>query len=69
MVDAQTGAILRGVDAVRRVCREVPAYAPFRLLLKIPALARRADRLVRGDESAESCELRPLAESKPARPG
>ena len=56
VVDARDGSVLRGLDAVRRVCREIPAYAPFRLLLRVPPVARRVDRMVRGEAEA-ACEL------------
>lgn len=46
--DLQTGALLDGVDAVRAIARAVPLYLPLRLLLRIPAIARRADADARG---------------------
>ncbi len=54
--DHKTGDIIRGVDAVRRIAREIPIYAPFRLLLRIPAVARYVDKDVRGCADG-SCEL------------
>jgi len=50
-----SGRILQGLEAARRIAREIPAYAPFRLLLRIPALARAADREMRG--CSGSCEI------------
>lgn len=55
--DAQTGEIVQGVEAVRRVARSIPVYAPFRLLLRIPPLARWIDRAVRGCRDG-SCDVR-----------
>ena len=46
--DARTGETIRGVDAVRRICRDIPAYLPLLSLLRIPAVARWVDREVRG---------------------
>ena len=46
--DARTGETIRGVDAVREVFRNIPAYAPLLPLLRIPMVARRVDREVRG---------------------
>jgi hypothetical protein len=46
--DLDTGRWLEGVAAVHAICRAVPCYAPLRLLLRVPALARRADADARG---------------------
>ena len=46
--DLQSGMIAQGVDAARRIAGEIPVYAPFLLLLKVPALARAADQEMRG---------------------
>jgi hypothetical protein len=45
--DARTGETALGVDAVRAIARQVPAYTPLRPLLCIPAIARRVDQDVR----------------------
>jgi hypothetical protein len=50
-----SGRVLQGAEAARRIVREIPAYAPFRLLLKIPAISRAADQEMRG--CADNCEL------------
>ncbi|HEY3644052.1 MAG TPA: hypothetical protein VGM16_01830 [Gammaproteobacteria bacterium] len=52
-----SGRMLQGVAAARRIALEIPAYAPFRLLLMIPAISRAADREMRG--CADDCELPP----------
>ena len=41
--DRRTGETVKGVEAVRRICRQIPVYMPLLLLLKIPAVARRVD--------------------------
>jgi hypothetical protein len=46
--DLKTGAMLEGVDAVRKIFSQVPLYLPLLPLLRIPALARRADADIRG---------------------
>ena len=46
--DARTGETKRGVDAVRQIARHIPAYAPFLPLLRVPFIAERVDRQVRG---------------------
>ncbi|MEO2090992.1 MAG: hypothetical protein ABGY75_16075 [Gemmataceae bacterium] len=54
-VDHATGRELRGVAAVRRVFRSIPAYLPLLPLLWVPAVARKIDRDLRG------CEYRACA--------
>lgn len=51
-----TGRILRGAEALARISREIPAYAPLRLLLKLPAVRRAADKEMAGC-GGEACEL------------
>jgi hypothetical protein len=46
--DAHTGETTLGVDAVRRIARQIPAYTPLRPLLHVPFIARKVDRDVRG---------------------
>lgn len=41
--DLAGGAMPEGVDAVRAIFRQIPLHLPLRLLLLVPALARRAD--------------------------
>lgn len=54
---AETGEIVQGVEAVRSVARNIPAYAPLRPLLWVPPIARWIDREVRGCRDG-SCEVR-----------
>lgn len=54
--DIRSGRILRGAEALARICREIPAYAPLRLLLRFPAVRRAADRELAGCGGA-SCGL------------
>ncbi len=51
-----SGRILRGAEALARISREIPAYAPLLLLLKLPAVRRAVDREMSGC-GGESCEL------------
>ena len=51
-----TGRILRGAEALARISREIPAYAPMLLLLKLPAVRRAADKEMGGCEGG-SCAL------------
>jgi hypothetical protein len=55
--DLATRAILHGCDAFAAICRQIPLYAPFRLLLLLPAFRSFVDRDMRGCGS-QSCELR-----------
>jgi hypothetical protein len=48
VVDHATGDELRGVAAVRRIFRHIPAYLPLRPLLWVPTVARKIDRDLRG---------------------
>ena len=50
--DLATGTYLEGLDAVRKIFRQVPLYLPLLPLLRIPALARRADADIRGKKVA-----------------
>ena len=43
-----TGTILRGADAFAEICRNIPLYAPFRLLLRVPAFRAFVDRDMSG---------------------
>lgn len=45
-----TGETFKGVDAVRRICRNIPAYVPLLPFLRIPGIARLADREAGGCE-------------------
>ena len=51
-----SGQLFHGAVALAAICRQILAYAPIRLLLKIPALRRAADREMAGC-NAGSCEL------------
>ena len=41
--DLRTGETAKGVDAVRKIVRHIPAYALLLPLLRIPFIARMAD--------------------------
>lgn len=51
-----TGELLHGAVALAAICRQILAYAPMRLLLKIPAVRRAADKEMEGCADG-SCEL------------
>lgn len=55
VVDEKTGQCYLGVDAVRRIARDIPLYSLLLPLLYIPALARYADQDARG--CSNSCEV------------
>ena len=42
------GVLLHGAAAFEEICRHIPAYAPFRLLLRVPALRAAVDREMNG---------------------
>ena len=42
------GAILRGGEAFAEICRQIPAYAPLRILLRVPAIRAFVDRDMSG---------------------
>ncbi|HEU5398073.1 MAG TPA: hypothetical protein VFV77_02235 [Gammaproteobacteria bacterium] len=54
--DFVTGELLHGAAALAAICRQIPAYAPMRVLLKIPAVRRAADKEMAGCNDG-SCEL------------
>ena len=48
VVDARSGEVAHGVEAVRAIFRQIPAYVPLRPFLRVPFIARRVDAEVRG---------------------
>jgi hypothetical protein len=60
VVDLVNGGSVRGAAAVELISRQIPAYLPLRLLLKIPAFRRRIDRDLSGEaDGAASRAQRP----------
>jgi hypothetical protein len=59
VLDHKTGETLQGIDAVRMVFRNIPAYVPFLPLLRVPAIAQKIDREVRGCADG-SCAVPPV---------
>jgi hypothetical protein len=53
---AGSGEILRGVEAVRAIFRQIPAYWPILPALRIPPIAAKIDRDVRGCDDG-SCTI------------
>jgi hypothetical protein len=52
----EDGRILRGTQAFEEICRRIPAYAPFLLLLRLPAVHAFAEREMTGC-NGEACGL------------
>jgi hypothetical protein len=52
----EDGRVLTGADAFREICRQIPAYAPFLLLLRLPAVRAFAEREMTGC-TGEACEI------------
>jgi hypothetical protein len=52
------GEILRGAEAFAEICRQIPAYAPLRLLLRVPAIRAFVDRDMSGC-GGEACAIAP----------
>src|SRR5262249_10534171 len=48
VLDHRTGETLQGIDAVRAVFPNIPAYIPLLPPLRVPAIAQKIDREVRG---------------------
>jgi hypothetical protein len=46
--DLSTGRILKGAEGMDLVWRNIPVYAPFRLLLRIPSFRRYLEKNVGG---------------------
>src|SRR5579885_406275 len=46
--DLATGGLSREAEAFERICREIPAYFPFRLLLRLPAFRRYVTKEMKG---------------------
>jgi hypothetical protein len=46
--DFSDGGIHRGADGIEMIWRQIPVYAPFRLLFKLPAFRRFVDQGVSG---------------------
>ena len=44
----EEGRIVRGADGFAEICRHIPAYAPFLLLLRLPAVRNFAEREMTG---------------------
>ena len=65
----ETGEILKGVEAVRCICRHTPAYLPFLLLLRIPAIALRGESRHPGMRRRELCRSAAARTSRLRLPG
>jgi hypothetical protein len=53
-----SGEILGGADAFAEICRQIPVYAPFRLLLRVPAFHAFVDRDMGGCDG-KACAIAP----------
>jgi hypothetical protein len=65
--DVRTGETIRGVDAVRTIARNIPAYLPLLPLLRVPPIARWVDREVRGCSDGSCSVPAPKAGGEAAR--
>lgn len=54
--DLQTGELIHGVEAMRKIYHQIPAWWILLPLLRIPAIARYVDREVRGCVG-DSCKV------------
>jgi hypothetical protein len=52
----EDGRLLKGADAFREICRQIPAYAPFLFLLRLPAVRAFAEREMTGC-NGDACAL------------
>lgn len=57
------GRIFRGADGIDLIWRNIPAYAPFRLLFRVPAFRRCVEKGVSG-HNGNACDNA----SKPGQP-
>jgi hypothetical protein len=56
--DLSTGRILKGAEGIDLIFRNIPMYAPFRLLLRVPSVCRYVEKEVSGCEG-DACEISP----------
>lgn len=54
--DLSSGRILKGAEGIELIFRNIPAYAPFRLLLRVPLVRRYIEKEVSGCEG-DACEI------------
>lgn len=54
--DLSSGRILKGAEGIDLIFRNIPVYASFRLLLKVPPLRRYVEKEVSGCEG-NACEI------------
>ncbi len=52
-----SGEILHAANGIELIARQIPAYAPLRLLLKVPAFRRYVEREVSGSD-ADACRVK-----------
>lgn len=53
-----SGRIVRGAEGIELIWRNVPAFAPFRLLFRVPSFRRKVEKEVSGCEG-NACEISP----------
>lgn len=54
--DLSTGRLFKGAEGIDLIFRNIPAYMPFRLLLRVPPLRRYVEKEVSGCEG-DACEI------------
>ena len=54
--ELSSGRILKGAEGIELIFRNIPAYTPFWLLLRVPSLRRYVEKEVSGCEG-NACEM------------
>ena len=54
--DLSSGRFFKGAEGIELIFRNIPAYAPFRLLLSVPLVRRYVEQEVSGCED-DACEM------------
>ncbi len=54
--ELSSGRILKGAEGIELIFRNIPAYAPFRLLFRVPSFRRYVEKEVSGCEG-NACEI------------
>lgn len=54
--ELSSGRIFKGAEGIDLIFQNIPAYVPFRLLLRVPPLRRYIEKEVNGCEG-DTCEL------------
>lgn len=63
--DRRTRVLHEGAEAFDLICRQIPLYAPFRALLRVPAFRRRVEREMGGCDDG-ACAVPAAPPQRPA---